>query len=399
MVSKEYLEYGSKCSAIREMFDLALERAKDVGSENVYNFCIGNPNVPTPESVKQQLIQLLNTEDSFHLHGYTTSAGDEEVRCELAKNLNKRYGTQFREKNIYLTVGAACALNMCFRALCNPGDEFIAIAPYFPEYKFYIEAIGVTFVPVMASPEDFQVDIQALEKAITKKTKGLILNSPNNPSGAIYSENTIRKVADMLRKKEKEYGHPIYVVADEPYREISYGAEIPYIPCYYKNTLVCYSYSKCLSIPGERIGYLVLPDEVDDFEQLKLAISGAARILSFVNAPTMFQLLMARCKDEVADVGIYKTNRDIFYEALCSMGFECVKPEGAFYLFPKALENDDYAFCQKAAEYNLILVPGSEFGYPGHVRISYCVSKEQITRAIPIFEELAKTYRVADNKF
>ena len=392
MISREYLAYGSQSSAIREMFDLALERAKIVGEENIYNFCIGNPNVPTPECVKEEMIRLLQTENSQHLHGYTTSAGDEAVREEIADGLNNRYGTHFTMHNIYLTVGAACALNMSFRALCNAGDEFIAIAPYFPEYKFYLEAIGVKFVAIPSRPEDFQVDIDALEKAITGKTKGLILNSPNNPSGAIYSTETITKVAEVLEKKQKEYGHPIYIVADEPYREINYGQEIPYIPCYYKNTLVCYSYSKCLSIPGERIGYVVIPDEVDEFEDLKSAINGAARILSFVNAPTIFQLLMAKCHEETADISIYKKNRDILYQALTDLGFECVKPDGAFYLFPKALETDDYAFCRKAVDYNLIMVQGSEFGYPGHVRISYCVSTEQIEKALPAFAALAKEY-------
>lgn len=393
MISKEYSAYGSQSSAIREMFDLALERAKVVGAENVYNFCIGNPNVPTPDCVNKELIHLIQTENSQHLHGYTTSAGEESVRREIAEGLNQRYGTHFSENNIYMTVGAACALNMSFRALCNPGDEFVAIAPYFPEYKFYLEAIGVTFVAVPANPKNFQVDVEALEKGISEKTKGIILNSPNNPSGAVYSVETIQKVAEVLERKQKEYGHPIYIVADEPYREINYGQEIPYIPCYYRNTLVCYSYSKCLSIPGERIGYVVIPDEVDDFKELKAAINGAARVLSFVNAPTIFQLLMEHCHEETADIGIYQKNRDILYGELTRLGFECVKPDGAFYLFPKSLEADDYAFCRKAVEYNLIMVQGSEFGYPGHVRISYCVSTEQIEKALPAFAALAAEYK------
>ncbi len=392
MISRTYQEIGSKSSAIREMFDLALERSKVVGPENVYNFCIGNPNVPTPDCVKEELIRLLTTEDCMHLHGYTTSAGDEAARDEIAKGLNRRYGTHFTRDNLYFTVGAACALNVCFRALCNRGDEFIAIAPYFPEYRFYLEAIGVRFVSVMASPEDFQIDLAALEAAITEKTKGIILNSPNNPSGAIYAEETIRAVAKLLQRKEKEYGHAIYIVADEPYREIAYDAEVPYVPNFYRNTLVCYSYSKCLSIPGERMGYLVIPDEVDEFEILIQAVSGAARILGYVNAPTIFQLLMKTCHDEVADMGIYRRNRDLFYDALIRMGLSCIKPDGAFYLFPKSLEEDDYAFCQKAAEHNIMMVPGSEFGYPGYVRISYCVSTEQIQRALPALEEFVKIY-------
>ncbi|MBO5488226.1 MAG: pyridoxal phosphate-dependent aminotransferase [Eubacterium sp.] len=393
MISKDYLEIGNKSSAIREMFDLALERSKEVGPENVYNFCIGNPNVPTPDCVKEELIRLLNTEDCMHLHGYTTSAGDEEARDEIARGLNKRYGTHFTRDNLYFTVGAACALNVCFRALCNHGDEFIAIAPYFPEYRFYLEAIGVTFVPVMASPEDFQIHLEALEEAITEKTKGIILNSPNNPSGAVYSKETLQAVSDLLRRKEKEYGHAIYIVADEPYREIAYGVDVPYIPNYYRNTLVCYSYSKCLSIPGERMGYLVIPKEVDDFADLSKAVSGAARILGYVNAPTIFQLLMKTCHESVADMSIYRRNRDLFYEALRNMGFSCVKPDGAFYLFPKSLEEDDYAFCRKAAQHNIMMVPGSEFGYPGHVRISYCVSTEQIKQALPAFEKFAEQYK------
>ena len=392
MISKSYLEIGSYTSAIREMFDLANERAKVVGQENVYNFCIGNPNVPTPDSISEELIRLIQTEDSMHLHGYTTSAGDEEARDEIAKGLNLRYGTNFNRDNLYFTVGAACALNVCFRALCNSGDEFIAFAPYFPEYKFYLETIGVKFVPVEASTEDFQIDIRQLETAISEKTKGVIINSPNNPSGAVYSETTIQEISDLLRKKEKEYGHAIYIVADEPYREIAYDVEVPYIPNYYKNTLVCYSYSKCLSIPGERMGYLVMPSEIDQYEDMRKAVNGAARVLGFVNAPTIFQLLAKNCHEQVADIGIYRKNRDLLYHALCDMGFECVKPDGAFYLFPKSLEADDYAFCKKAIEYNLIMVPGTEFGCPGHVRISYCVSTEQIEKALPAFEKLCNEY-------
>lgn len=390
MVSKAYLEIGSKSSAIREMFDLALERSKEVGPENVYNFCIGNPNVPTPPSVTESLIHLLNTEDSLHLHGYTTSAGDEGARDAIAEGLNQRYGTHFTRDNLYFTVGAACALNVCFRALCNRGDEMIAIAPYFPEYKFYLETIGVTFVPVMASLENFQIDLQTLEQAITPKTKGIILNSPNNPSGAVYAASTIQEVSRLLQKKEAEYGHPIYIVADEPYREIAYDVEVPYIPNYYRNTLVCYSYSKCLSIPGERMGYLVIPNEVDDFTDLSKAVSGAARVLGYVNAPTIFQLLMKNCHEEVADMRIYRKNRDLFYEALTDMGFSCIKPDGAFYLFPKTLIEDDYEFCKKAVDYNIMMVPGSEFGCPGYARISYCVSTEQIQRAIPAFQAFVK---------
>lgn len=385
MISKDYLEIGSKSSAIREMFDLALERAKIVGEENVYNFCIGNPNVPAPDCVKEELIRLLETEESLHLHGYTTSAGDEEARDEIASGLNRRYGTKFTRDNLYFTVGAACALNVCFRALCNRGDEFIAIAPYFPEYRFYLESIGVSFVPVMASCVDFQIDLEALEQAITERTKGIILNSPNNPSGAVYSERTLRLVAELLERKAEEFGHPVYIVADEPYREIAYDVEVPYVPNYYRNTLVCYSYSKCLSIPGERMGYLVIPGEVDDFHDLCRAVSGAARILGYVNAPTIFQLLMKKCHDEVADMAIYRRNRDLFYDALVKLGFSCVKPEGAFYLFPRALEEDDHVFCQKAAKHNIMMVPGSEFGYPGYVRISYCVSTDQIKKALPAF--------------
>lgn len=392
MISEAYKEIGEKRSAIREMFDLALEKSKEVGEENVFNFCIGNPNVPTPEKVREELINLLNTTDSLHLHGYTTSAGDEESRDAIAEGLNRRYGTHFTRENLYFTVGAACALNMCFRALCNRGDEFIAISPFFPEYKFYLETIGAVFVAVPSLKENFQIDLESFEKAITSKTKGIILNSPNNPSGTVYSEETILSVCKILEKKQKEYGHAIYIVADEPYREIAYDVEVPYIPNYYKNTLVCYSYSKCLSIPGERMGYVVVPEEVDDYENLMTAISGAARVLGYVNTPTIFQLLMKSCYDEIADMNIYRRNRDLLYDALIRMGFSCVKPDGAFYLFPQSLEEDDWEFCRRAVAYNLILTPGSEFGCPGHVRISYCVSTEQILRSLPAFEKLAKSY-------
>lgn len=394
MISEEYLQYGSNRSVIRDQFDWAQKKMKEIGAESVHNFCIGNPNVPTPDSVNETLIQLIRNENSQRLHGYTSSSGDEEARRAIANGLNERYGMNYDESGIYFTVGAACALNMCFRALCNPGDEFIGIAPYFPEYKFYLEVIGVKFVPVLANPSDFQIDIDKLEKAITCKTKGIILNSPNNPSGAIYSEDTIKGVARILWEKEKEYGHPIYIVADEPYKEIIYdSAKVPYVPKYYKNTLVCNSYSKCLSLPGERIGYVAISDDVTDYSQLLVAIGCAARVLSYVNAPTIFQLLIAKCYDQVADLSVYEKNREILYNALVNMGFECVKPEGAFYLFPKALEEDDYKFCDKGKEYNIAMVPGSEFGYKGYARISYCVSTEQIKRAIPAFEKLAMAYK------
>lgn len=394
MVSEKMYELGTKKSTIRTIFEFGKMRAAKVGEENVYDFSIGNPNVPAPGFVKQAIEDILTDIPTCAVHGYTVAPGNPEVRNILAEDINKRFGTSFSGKNLFMTCGAAAALTISFKALCESGDEFVAIAPFFPEYRCFVEETGGKFVVVPARTEDFQIDFEAFEKALTPHTKAVIINSPNNPSGVVYSEATIKELSSLLTKKQKEYNHPIFLIADEPYREIVYdGVEVPYLPKYYENTIVCYSYSKSFSLPGERIGYILVPDEVCDFDRVYGAIAGAARILTHVNAPSLFQLVVARCAGKPSDISVYAKNAELLYNGLIKAGFECVKPQGAFYLFPKALEEDDYAFCERAKKYDLLFVPGKDFGCPGHVRIAYCVKTETIEKSLPLFEKLAREYR------
>lgn len=394
MVSQEMYELGSKKSTIRTIFEFGRERAKVVGEDNIFDFSLGNPNVPAPEYIKEALVDILNTQDPCSIHGYTIAPGDPESRELIAKSINKRFGTNFAGKNLFMTAGAAAAITICFKALNEGQDEFIAFAPYFPEYKCFVEGVGGKLVVVPANTSNFQINFSEFEKRINKNTKAVIVNSPNNPSGAVYSEETIIKLTDMLKEKEKEYKHPIVLISDEPYREIAYNnIKIPYLTKYYKDTLVCYSYSKSFSLPGERIGYIVVPDEIFDFNTVFGAIAGAARVLTHVNAPSLFQKAVARCADMPSDISVYEKNRDLLYNGLIEAGFSCVKPDGAFYLFPKALEEDDRAFCEKAKKYDLLLVPGGDFGCPGHLRISYCVKTSTIERALPLFRKLADEYK------
>lgn len=394
MISKKMYELGSKKSTIRTIFEYGRERAKVVGAENVYDFSLGNPNVPTPKFITDTLINILQNEDPCSIHGYTVAPGDPECRESLAKSINKRFETNFTGKNLFMTAGAAASITICFKALADENDEFIAFAPFFPEYKCFVESTGAQLKVVPAKVDDFQINFPEFKKIINKNTKGIIVNSPNNPSGAVYSEETIIKLTEILKEKEKEYGHPIFLIADEPYREVAYNnVMIPYLPKYYDNTLVCYSYSKSFSLPGERIGYIVIPDEIAEFNMVYAAIAGAARVLTHVNAPALFQKVVARCADMPSDISIYEKNRELLYNGLIEAGFECVKPDGAFYLFPKALEEDEIAFCERAKKYDLLLVPGGDFGCPGYFRASYCISTETIKNSLPLFKKLADEYK------
>ena len=394
MVSEKMRELGTKKSTIREIFEYGRKRAQEVGEENICDFSLGNPNVPAPDFIKQAVLAIMTEMEPQAVHGYTIAPGNPAVRETLAASINERFGTHFSGRNLFMTAGAAAAITVCFKALAEEGDEFIAFAPFFPEYRCFVESVGANLRVVPAKTEDFQIDFVALEERLSPRTKGVIVNSPNNPSGAVYSEKTIKELAALLRKKQQEYDHPIFLISDEPYREIAYGCEVPYLTKYYENTLVCYSYSKSFSLAGERIGYIVVPDEVADFSSVYGAVAGAARVLTHVNAPSLWQLVVARCARLPSDITPYEKNGTMLYEGLVRAGFSCVKPQGAFYLFPRSLEADDYAFCERAKKYDLLLVPGTDFGCPGHFRASYCIKEQTIERSLPLFEKLAKEYGV-----
>jgi aspartate aminotransferase len=391
MYSQKMYELGSKKSTIRAIFEYGKQRAAIVGEENIYDFSLGNPNVPTPEFVKQAIIDILNEEEPCNVHGYTVAPGDPQVRTTLANSLNERFGTKFTMQNLFITAGAAASITICFKALAEEGDNFITFAPYFPEYKCFVESVGSELKVVPANIDTFQINFEKFEEMIDEHTKGIIINSPNNPSGAVYSEETIKKLAAILTAKSAEYGHPIFIISDEPYREVVYdGADVPYVPNYYDNTLVCYSYSKSFSLAGERIGYIVVPSEVAEFGCIYAAIAGAARVLTHVNAPSLFQKVVARCAGKPSDISIYEKNRELLYNGLVEAGITCVKPQGAFYLFPRSLEEDDRAFCEKAKAYDLLLVPGSDFGCPGHFRASYCIKTSTIEKSLPVFKKFVE---------
>lgn len=394
MVSEEMYTLGTKKSTIRTIFEFGQKRAAEVGAENVFDFSLGNPNVPAPDFIRDAAVDILRHDDPTAVHGYTIAPGKPAVREALAADLKRRFGMDVTGKNLFMTAGAAASVTITFKALTEPGDEFITIAPFFPEYRVFVEACGGKLVVVPAKTDDFQIDFAALERALSARSKAVIINSPNNPSGAVYSETTIRRLADLLRAKEQAYEHPIFIIADEPYREIVYdGVSVPCIPLFYDNTIVCYSYSKSFSLPGERIGYIVVPDSAADFARIYGAIAGAARVLTHVNAPSLWQLVVARCVGQAADLSIYERNAALLYDGLTALGFSCVRPQGAFYLFPQALEPDDAAFCRRAQEYDLLLVPGRDFGCPGYFRAAYCVRSEVIEKALPHFDELVKSYK------
>lgn len=393
-VNERMLSLGTQRSIIRELFEYGKQRAAKIGAENVFDFSIGNPSVPSPASVNETAIKLLSNMNPVLLHGYTSAQGDVSVRTMLADSLNRRFHTAYTADKFYITVGAAAALCCCLNGLCNPKDEVIIFAPYFPEYVVFTEGAHAKPVIIPADTENFQIDFDAFERALTPAVKAVIVNSPNNPSGAVYNENTVKKLAEILDAKSQEYHHPIFLIADEPYREIVFsGTVVPFLPHYYRNTLVCYSWSKSLSLPGERLGYVLVPDTVDDSELVYAAIAGAGRSLGYVNAPSLFQRVCAACADETSDISVYETNKNLLLTELRKMGYQIVEPGGTFYMFPRTLETDDIAFAKRAKAHDLLIVPGSGFGCPGHVRISYCVPTERIQKSLSVFEALAKEYQ------
>lgn len=394
MFVEDMVHLGKVRSEIREIFEYGNKRKQEIGAENVFDFSIGNPSVPAPESVKKAIIDIVENGNPVATHGYTSAQGDAHVRDTIANYINKKFGTDITKDNIYMTCGAAASLTIVLNAIMEKDEECIVFTPFFPEYTIFIKESGAKVVQVPGEEGTFQIDMEKFEAAVNEKTKAVIVNSPNNPSGVVYSEETIVKMCDILRKKEKEYGHPIFLITDEPYRELVYDdIDVPYMINYYDNTFVCYSYSKALSLPGERIGYIVVSNKMVDSKDAYAAVCGAGRVLGYVCAPSLFQKVIERCIDDTADISIYKTNRDLLYNSLTEMGFECVYPDGAFYLFVKAMEDDAKAFCEKAKEQELLLVPADSFGTPGYVRVSYCVQTEQIERALPAFKKLADSYK------
>lgn len=389
MFNKTAYGLGSVSSYIREVFEYGRQQAKIVGEENVFDYSLGNPSIPAPEKVNETIINILNTESSIKVHGYTSGPGDDSIREAVAKNLTERFGKVIRPANLFFTCGAAPALMTALTALACEDSEVIAIAPFFPEYKPFIESSGNKFVMVPADTTSFQIDLAALESLVNEHTQAIIVNSPNNPSGVVFSQETLEKVGAILGAAAEKYGHPIYIIADEPYRELVYdGVEVPFIPNVYKDTIVCYSWSKSLSLPGERIGYVLVPDDATDSAELFAAVAGAARMLGHVCAPSLIQRAVAACCDIMPDLEAYDVNRNLLYNGLTEIGYECAKPQGAFYLFVKAPGGDAMAFAEKAKKKNLLIVPSDSFGVPGYFRLSYCVSKEMIERSLPAFKEV-----------
>lgn len=395
MASREMYQWGAQSSVIRDLFTYGREQAAKIGDENVFDFSIGNPTVPAPECIKDAITEIMETRTAVAVHGYTAAAGDPVVRKGLADYMNKTFNAGVEADNFYITCGAAASLTITLKALVESSDdEIVVIAPYFPEYTAFIKNSGAEKVVVQPDMESFQIPFDALEQAITSKTRALIINSPNNPSGVVYSEDTYKKLAALLEKKSGEIGHTIYLIADEPYREIIYdGLTVPYVPHYYKDTIICYSYSKSLSLPGERIGYILVPPSATDSKEIYTAVCGAGRIMGFVCAPHLFQDVVLKCLGQTSDISVYDANRKLLYNGLKELGYECVYPSGAFYLFVKSPEADANAFSEKAKALNLLIVPADSFGCPGYVRISYCVQPDMIRRSLPAFAELMKSYR------
>lgn len=391
MYNETMYERGNAPSAIRELFAYGMERKAQIGEDKVFDFSIGNPSVPAPDSVAETIRELADMAPA-QLHAYSAAQGLESTRAAIAENLNKRFGTHYTADNLYLTMGAAACLSACFTALIEPGDEIIVIAPYFPEYRIWIEFAGGVCVEVPAREDNFQIDLDALEQAITEKTKAVVINTPNNPVGTVYTREMLEGLADVLVQAEQKFDHDIYLISDEPYRELTYGVEVPWVPAIYPNTLVCYSWSKSLSLPGDRIGYVLVPNEVHDSREVYLAVCGAGRSLGYICAPVFFQRVIERCVDEPTNVEAYAVNREILTHALDELGYEYIEPDGAFYLWIKALEPDAQAFSNKAKEHELLLVPSDSFGVGGWVRAGYCIDKSTIEHSIPAFAALKADY-------
>lgn len=394
MLAQEYIDMTGKKSVIREIFAYGCERAKEVGAENVFDYSLGNPSVPAPVHFKEALIDLIEHSDPMEIHGYSPSLGIESVREAVAASLNRRFSMNYKAEHIFMAVGAAGAIAHAARAVTVPGDEILTFAPFFPEYMPYINSTGAKLRVVPADTNTFQINFEALEEMLNPKVMAILMNTPNNPSGIVYSTDTIKVLAKLLAEKEKEYGHEIYIISDEPYREIVFaGVDAPYVAGLYKNTITCYSFSKALSIPGERIGYVAVNPACEHAALIVDMCGQISRGIGHNCPPSLIQLAVARVIDETSDLSVYETNKNILYKELTNMGYEIVEPGGTFYMFPKALEADANAFCQKARKYDLLLVPSDTFGCPGHFRISYCVDTEKVLRSIPLFEKLAKEYR------
>ena len=389
MINETAYLLGSNRSCIRDLFEYGCARAAIVGRENVFDYSLGNPSIPAPKEVDQAIRDILNDTDSLAIHGYTSAVGDLATRQAIADDLNSRYNAGVRPQDLFIGCGAAPELVAVLRAITVPGSEILAVAPYFPEYKPLAEGVGATFKVVPPDVPGFQIKLEAVEEMLTEKTVGIILNSPNNPAGTVYTRQTLEELAALLERKSAQFGHPIYVIADEPYRELVYGGvEVPFIPTVYRNTVVCYSYSKSLSLPGERIGYVYVPEQAEDHDALYAAVAGAARAAGHVCAPSLWQKVITRCAHLRPDLNSYDRNRRTLYDGLTAMGYECAKPDGAFYLFIKAPGGDANAFSEKAKKKDLLVVPGDGFGCPGYFRVCYCVSLDLIQRSLPVFKEL-----------
>ncbi len=392
MINENMFAWGEEPSAIRELFAYGMARKAEIGDDKVFDYSIGNPSVPAPDKVRESILDFAQG-DPVELHAYTPAAGDPAVKQVIADHIHEKFGVKADPAQIYLTAGAAAGIAITLAALTNPGDEVIVIAPYFPEYAVWVRERGCTCVEVPAAVPSFQIDVEAVERAITPQTSAIIINTPNNPTGAVYTRDNLEKLAAMLVHKEAEFGHSIYLISDEPYREITYGKEVPYIPVIYAHTIVCYSYSKSLSLPGERIGYIYVSDLMDEAHDVSVAIAGAGRALGYVCAPSLLQRVIARCIDEPSDVEAYAVNRELLTKALGEIGYEFVEPEGAFYLWVRALEDDAQAFSDHAKDFELLLVPSNSFGTSGWVRLSYCIARDVIERSIPAFTALMESYR------
>ena len=390
MINEKAYALGANRSCIRDLFEYGRSRAAIVGAENVYDYSLGNPSIPAPDYVNQAIREVLEETDSLAVHGYTSAIGDLATRKAIADDLNRRYQAGIRPEDLFIGCGAAPELCAVFSALAVPGGEILAIAPYFPEYKPFAESAGLTFKVVPPDVPGFQIDLAAVEAMLTSAVQAIIINSPNNPSGVVYTEETLCALGTLLKKKSAAYGHPIYIVSDEPYRELTYGCSAPFIPNIYPDTIICYSYSKSLSLPGERIGYICVPQQAADASALYAAIAGAARSMGHVCAPSLWQKVLAKCTHLRPDLDAYDRNRRMLSDALTAMGYEMAKPDGAFYLFIKAPGGDAAAFSEKAKQHDLLVVPGDGFGCPGYFRICYCVSPEMIQKSLPVFEKLIK---------